>query len=112
MSLTETGSGDRPSAPTGQGLANQLSQQFTNLIGRRQREQSQAHQEAFHAHQDKLRQAVDQKLQDRIQAGEASRQQNLQREQQERIVNHLLEEALQGNTQVNTTFNVLNAERP
>lgn len=112
VSLTETGSGDRPSAPTGQGLANQLSQQFTNLIGRRQREQSQAHQEAFHAHQDKLRQAVDQKLQDRIQAGEASRQQNLQREQQERIVNHLLEEALQGNTQVNTTFNVLNAERP
>ncbi len=100
--------GPRP----GQSLANQLSQQFTHLIGRRQREQAQAHQQDFQNHLDSLRQRVQTQLESRIQEGEQSHQEALQLEQETRIVNHLLEEALNGNTQVDTTFNVMNTAKP
>lgn len=97
---------------SGQGLASQLSQQFTSLIGRRQREQAQAHQQEFQNHLDSLRQRVQAQLESRIQDGEQAHQEALQWEQESRIVNHLLEEALNGNTQVDTTFNVMNASKP
>lgn len=96
---------------TGNGLAQQLSQQFTQLLGKRGREQAQQQEENFQKHQDTLRQAVQTELSERFSSAAEQYQEALSIEQQERIVNHLLEENLRGNTQVNTTFNVLNTRQ-
>jgi chromosome segregation ATPase len=103
-----------PQPPGGAGnrIANQLSQQFTNLLGKRSREQAQQQEENFQKHQESLRQAVQSELSERFLSSAEQQQEMLNLEQQERIVNHLLEEVLQGNTQVNTTFNVLNTVHP
>ena len=103
-----------PQAPSSSGnsLANQLSQQFTHLLGKRSREQAQQQTEQFQKHQESLRQAVQAELSERFLSAAEQRQEMLEIEQQERIVNHLLEEVVRGNTQVNTTFNVLNTRHP
>lgn len=110
---TQGGGSVAPAATgTGNRLANQLSQQFTQLLTRRGKEQAQKQEESFQKHQESLRQAVQSELSERFLSEAEQHQEVLDFEQQERIVNHLLEEALQGNTQVNTTFNVLNTGRP